>query len=187
MGLYEYIVGLLTIVSGLALTEIALRISRLIEFRRTVRWDVRPLLCVLLGVSTLIVSWSLAWKPDGQLPNYTVGAFVIALFSVLLFYLTIASALPSEIDRDTDLGEFYSLHGAVFWGLFTATIVLFDIRALFIPWLRGEAIPAWVVLLAAAVLLLSVSPIFLRNRAFQCFAAVALTVLILGPTLMNDF
>lgn len=145
------------------------------------------MLCVLLGISTLIVSWSLAWRPDNDLPGYTVGAFVIALFSVMLFYLTIATALPSEVDRNTDLTDFYESHGRIFWSLFTATLILFDIKSLLVPKLRGQAVPLWVFPLAAIILALSISPIFWRNRIFHCSAAIGLVILVLGPTLTNDF
>jgi hypothetical protein len=179
----------MTIVSGLALTETALRLSRLLEYRRTVKWDVQPLLCALLGVSTLIINWSNAWHPDNETvtTTVTVGSFVISLSATMLLYLTIATALPSDPDRNTDLGDFYDHQRAVFWGLFTIMLVQFDVRKLIIPGIQGEPIPAWIFVAAAVAVAVSISLIFWRNRVFHGVATVALTVLILGPALPAPF
>ena len=188
MGLYEYVVGLMAIVSGLALTELALRLSRLMEHRRTVRWDALPLLCALLGISTLIVGWSASWLPDNALPaGYTVGQFMIALFSNLLLYMTIAITLPSDPAPDTDLRAFYDAHNTTFWWLFTATMVQFIIRVLIIPAFRGVPVPFWVWPVSAAVIGTGIAPILWRNRRFHYVATVGMILLILGPVLFREF
>jgi len=188
MGLYEYVVGLMTIVSGLALTEIALRLSRLIEHRRTVRWDALPLLCALLGIGTLVVSWSNAWHPDNAMAaGFTVGAFMIPLFANLMLYMTIATTLPSDPAPDTDLRAFYDTHNATFWSLFTLTMAQFIVRVIVIPAFRGEPVPLWVWPTSAAVLGLGIAPIFWRNRLFHYLATIGMILLIVGPALFTEF
>lgn len=168
MGLWEYITGLMTLVSGLALTEVSLRLSRLIEHRRTVTWDWLPLLTVAIGVGTLVLNWGNAWWYAHAVvtDSYSFGQFVAALLATLLLFLTVAMTLPADAGPDTNLRAYYERQAPAFWTLYALTIGQWAVRRVLVPLAQTgrQDFESGALVAVGTTLAIAIALIFLRDR-----------------------
>lgn len=122
MDRFEYVVALMSIVTGLGLADIGLSLHRLMKRRTLVRWDWLPLAVAAYLAFALIRLWYQTWTIR-DFPGVTDLLFFVTLMvETFVLFLATAAALPDEDDfeeRRIDLGAFYAEHRTYIWVLFT--------------------------------------------------------------------
>lgn len=104
MSQLEYLIAILSIIVGLALTDLARSLRELVRPDRTVRWHWLPL---AWSVSVFLILVWLWWNSFTVLRSAAFSealAFVPYLSQFLLLYLTCSFALPSP-DREKGLAD----------------------------------------------------------------------------------
>ena len=107
----------ISIVVGLALTDVAQSLHRLLRAGRRVRWDLLTPLAALLVTCAVINTW---WTLD-RVFSYAVtfAAFLPNFGSLILLYLLASATLPDKVpDEGLDLKAYYLENRTYFWGLF---------------------------------------------------------------------
>lgn len=164
MNSFEYALGLLSLLVGLALADIALSLHKLIRHWGSVRWDGRVIVSTALVVVLVVRMWFSIWsiRDVGQV---LVFPFYLSLFlELMVLFLLAASCLPDDPQSDCDLSTFYESNRRTLWTVFAVFQASF-----FLHWLYFRALEAatsvWVAVLAplAAYVVL----IFMRNRALH--------------------
>ena len=117
---FEYGLGIVAVVIGLALTDVAQSTHRLLVRRRAVRWDPLTALVALYVLLTVVRMWFAVWsiRDVGEVLYYP---FYVSLFAELfVLYLLAAACLPDECTPEgVDLRAFYDERRAYIWSLFT--------------------------------------------------------------------
>jgi hypothetical protein len=125
MNPFDYSLGLLTILMGLALADVTFSFHRLAVRAHTIRWDGRPLMAAALVIVECVRLWFGQWT----LRNFPVALtfpIYFGLFVEMLLLVLLASAcLPDEPDDRCDLSAFYEQRRRYFWGLFAAYYALY--------------------------------------------------------------
>ena len=121
MSSAEYVSVLVSIVLGLALTEVLAGLHRLLRAGPRVRWDwAAPLASVLVALVLVMMWWSF-YRPSSE--AVSIGAFLPSLVTLVLLYLLAGAALPDEVPPEgLDLRAYYDRNGRYFWGLFAGTL-----------------------------------------------------------------
>lgn len=114
METFNYLVGLVSIVVGLALTEIASGLNRVLRGRH------RPVDPLVLGSALLIAlmlvsSWFDFWAIRQVQSLFGFPFFLLVFFQLLLFYLLAAACIPPAEDGGV---ASYEANRRFFWRLF---------------------------------------------------------------------
>ncbi len=125
MNPYTYLVPLVSVLVGLAVTDVAKSLHVLLGARRRVRWDALPLASALLAV---LVAYNLWWRLFGAgeaAGHLTLGGFLPLALQLVLLYLVCAAALPDAVPDDgLDLRAFYDANGRTLWTLFALYVAV---------------------------------------------------------------
>ena len=107
MGPFDYAVGLISILVGLALADVGGSLHKLLRQGRAVRWDGRVILSVTLVISVITGMWFSVW--DLRTVNAVLWyPFYLTLFlEFMVLFLVCAACLPDDAVEDRDLGAFY--------------------------------------------------------------------------------
>ncbi len=124
--LFSYLSAFVTIVLALAITNILQSASLLIQSRRAVRWDLRPILFALTVFIALVSEFFSLWSnlsvAGVTMPRLLWLITIPSLFAVLAY-----SALPNSVpDGGIDLGSFFESERRL-WSVLFATIAVLDI------------------------------------------------------------
>jgi hypothetical protein len=175
MNSAEYVAVLISIVIGLALTDVLQSLHRLLRAGRGVKWDWAAPLSTLLVVMVLVMLWWAFYQPAAG--RISIGEFLPTLGTLVLLFLLAASALPDEVPAEgLDLRDYYQRNGRYLWTLFAgllAWLLLVDVGNALAhgrplqPVLRGS-------LVEVAVLALLVSLAVVRRRWWHAFGLVVL-------------
>jgi hypothetical protein len=140
MSQFDYLVPLIAIMVGLALTDLAASFHRLVRARRRVRWHWMPLAAaILLILLTLELWWGV---PNLTIPDrpYTIGMFLPIMVQLIILYLLASAALPDEVPAEgLDLGAYYFDNRGYFWLLLAGLVGLFAAHRIGFIWvIRGS-------------------------------------------------
>ena len=109
MSEFEYVIGIHTIVLGLATAKLLTTIADTAKYRGSIRpfW-VHTLWCVILQL-TIIGWWYAMWRDLSGISEFSYGSFV-SLVSVSVAFFLMSSFLSLDVgsERTTDLEEYYS-------------------------------------------------------------------------------
>ena len=94
MGITEYFLGLMAIVSGLALTDMVSSLHGLLRRFRLVRWDFLPLTLAGVVLFTVLYGWFVAFMSDWQ--SMPFWMFVIAVAQMVSLFLAAKAVLPDD-------------------------------------------------------------------------------------------
>src|SRR5436305_2378416 len=131
MAPFDYSVGLISILVGLALADIAGSLHKLLRQGRAVKWDGRVILSVALAIIVITGMWFSVWAIR------TVNAvlwfpFYLTLFlEFMVLFLVCAACLPDDAVESGDLGAFYERNRRYFWSLFALFQISFFCRWLY--------------------------------------------------------
>jgi hypothetical protein len=179
MNAFDYALGLLTILMGLALADITFSFHHLAVRARTIRWDGRPLIAAALVIVECVRLWFGQWTLRSVAIALTFPIYFGLFIQMLLLVLLASASLPDKPADDCDIGAVYEQRRRYFWGLFTFYYALY-----FIFWLifgatnaagTGPAGPVdWVRVLAPIVAFLVLAAVRIRWLDYVIPAAVIL-------------
>lgn len=150
----DYILGLLTIVTGLAITDMVVSLHGLLINRKQVKWDWLALVAAAFVFVLIINSWRMSYVAfQGSAKGPFIWLFLLILVPMIALYLAARAALPDriEVGKPFDLREYYDFVDRYLWSavavLYGAIVLLgsitlltrgkTDLADLFIPGLIG--------------------------------------------------
>jgi hypothetical protein len=114
----DYILGLLTIVTGLAVSDMVVSLHGLLMNRRLVKWDWLALLTAAFVFLLIINSWRLTYVAfEGSVKGPHIWIFLLILAPLISLYLAARAALPDKVElgKPFDLGQYYGFVGRYLW------------------------------------------------------------------------
>ena len=137
----EYVLSLMAIISGLAITDLIASLHRLLRARQRVQWDWLTLVVAAFVGMALTVSWFISWRVN-VVQNYNPTFwrfFFLTLGQLVPLYLAAAAALPDEVPPEgVDLKRFYAENSRYIWGALTMMMVMFIITGSVLHLGRGD-------------------------------------------------
>lgn len=136
----DYVLSLLAIVSGLAITHMIASLYQLLSNRQRVRLSWLALLAAGYAAYLVLYGWWVTWagfhSRSGALPFWR---FLMPMLSVTCLALAARAALPSSVpEGGLDLAERYNRHGVWIWrALLTSAGI--SLLGIMIRRLTGEA------------------------------------------------
>src|SRR5919206_1943234 len=119
MSPFDYALGLVSILVGLALADIAASLHRLLRQARSVRWDGRVVLCAALVIITIVGMWFEVWAIRSVKAVLSFPFYLSLFIEFMVLFLISAACLPDEPEESRDLGAFYDGNTTYLWSLFT--------------------------------------------------------------------
>jgi hypothetical protein len=120
MNPFDYSLGLLTILMGLALADVCFSFHKLAVRARTIRWDGRPLIAAVLIVLECVRLWFGQWTLRNVSIALTFPIYFGLFVQMLVLVLLASASLPDEPSDNCDLSAIYEQRRHYFWGLFAA-------------------------------------------------------------------
>ncbi len=138
MSANEYILGLMAIVSGLAISEWIGSLYRLLAARRAVKWDWLAGIAAAFSVYLIVHSWWISWRSFGPETNLTLGRMIWNLTEVVLFFLAARATLPESVPEEgVDLRHHYAKNSWLIWGTITLSGLMFVSTNVLYDWHRA--------------------------------------------------
>ena len=166
----EYVLGLMAIISGLAITDLIASLHRLLRARTRVKWDWLPLLVAAFVAMALTVSWFISWRVN-VVENYNPRFwrfFFFTLGQLVPLYLAAAAALPDEVPAEgVDLKRFYAENSRYIWGALSAMMIMFIITGSVSFLVRGDYRAAGMNVLQTPFVLPTLLLAIVRHRRFH--------------------
>jgi hypothetical protein len=114
----DYILGLMTIVTGLAVTDMIASLHGLLMNRRLVTWDWLALLAAAFVFLLIVNTWRMTYVAfEGSVKGPPIWLFLLILAPTISLYLAARAALPDkvEVGERFDLGEYYDFVDRYLW------------------------------------------------------------------------
>jgi hypothetical protein len=173
---FDYALGLVSILVGLALADVAASLHRLLRQARLVRWDGRVVLCVALVIITITGMWFEVWSIRSVKAVLSYPFYLSLFVEFMVLFLVCAACLPDEPEKGCDLGAFYENNRIYLWSLFALFQTSFFLHWIYFAGLRVSN--QWQTLLLASwvgfPLIVFVLLAMIRSRWFHYIALLAL-------------
>jgi hypothetical protein len=118
MEAFDYAMGLVTIVVGIAMSDLAVSFHKLLRHRRTVSWDARTLLAAALTFVVLFSMWFDLWAVHAR-PEILNFPFLLSIIvELVLLFLMATAVLPDDPLPNDDLATFYDDNARSIWTFF---------------------------------------------------------------------
>jgi len=162
MSIADYISVFVSIIIGLAVTDLAMSIHRLMRAGDRVTWDWLTPLVALLMLLNILAYWWFAYHWYQGVARLSIGGFLPDLAIFLVLILTVAAALPDEVPAEgLKLRDYYLSSARYLWSMFAINVVLVILLAgpRYVPSQAGPAswlLAQWPNLLSVALALLLV-------------------------------
>jgi hypothetical protein len=136
----EYVLSLMAIVSGLAITHMIASLYALLSHRSIVRFDWLAMTAATLVAYTVVYGWWVTWAVfNGRTGHLMFWEFLLPLINLAILVLAAYAALPEKMpEAGIDLRERYSLNGVWIWRALLA-VTLIAIGSLALKNVTGEA------------------------------------------------
>ena len=174
MSPFDYALGLVSILVGLALADVAASLHRLLRQARLVRWDGRVVLCVVLVIITITGMWFEVWSIHSVKAVLSFPFYLSLFLEFMVLFLVCAACLPDEPEESSDLGAFYERNRTYLWSLFALFQTSFFLHWIYFAGLRTHGrtllFGAWVGFPLFVFVLLAM----IRSRWFHYIALLAL-------------
>ena len=175
---FEFALGLFTVMIGLAITDIALSLHRLIRHHDTVRWDPLTLLAALFALLMTIGMWFDLWGIRHATSVRHFFQYLVLLASFFVLFLVSASSLPDEAVGPVDLRAFYDSNRRYYWSLVTIfQMIYLALGVHFIADIFAHMSRAQVAMTAiqwSALVLIPAVLFFVRSRALHYLGLIIL-------------
>ena len=177
MGTFEYLLLFAAVILGLAISDLAVSVHRLLNAADRVKWDALAVLAACLAFERIVTQWWTWYGADRLASGMTFGMFVGVLVSAMLLFLMAAAALPDEIgEGGIDLRAYYARVSRRYWLLFALQWVVLNTVSIWAQVSIGKAhlnfVTPLMLVLPAALLLA-----FIRTRWFQAVGLVGFLML----------
>ena len=174
---FDYALGLVSILVGLALADLAASLHRLLRLTRSVRWDGRLVLCVVLVIITIVGMWFEVWSIRTVKAVLSFPFYLSLFLEFMTLFLICAACLPDEAAEGCDLGAYYDKNRIYLWSLFALFETSFFLHWIYFAGLRASG--GQMLLLGAVVifpLIVAVLLAMIRSRWFHYLALLTLIV-----------
>ena len=170
MDQFSYVVGLLSIITGLALSDMGISLHRLLKRRSNVRWDWLALAIAAYVAFVIVRFWYQVWSIRG-FPGVTGLFFFLGIIAEnFVLFLVAASSLPDEDDLHdglVDLRTFQQKNSTYLWRLFLLFTVMWAAHGVFFAVAARQVVSLKMVLIFVVPLLLAGALAFVRKRKMQ--------------------
>ncbi|WP_394762151.1 hypothetical protein [Phenylobacterium sp.] len=185
MGPFEYLLMFVGVILGLAVSDLAISLHRLLGAGPRVRWDALAPLAALVALLKILTQWW-NWFSTAQIARgLTFGMFLGVVAGTVMLFLLAATALPDEIgEGPVDLAAHYQAVSRRFWLLFAAEFTLMtgiEIWAQMAVF-HARFDPHTLLSPVFGIIAASVALAFLRNRPIHAIALVGLIALYLAQS-----
>ena len=172
MDLREHAFALISVVLGLALTQLLSNLNDLIAARHHVRWYPLPLIWALSSVAVVTnYWWGMYLGVTGAVAD-NAGTFLLHLILPIVLYLVCAATLPkvATVESQRDLRLYYYAESRYYFGLWmiVALVTSVQIAIMLDGWTWSQPNVA-----RTATSLLVLPLLFTRAPWYHWFAAVA--------------
>jgi hypothetical protein len=174
---FEYLLIFAAIILGLAVTDLATSLHRLLGAKQRVKWDWLAPLAAILALLVILVHWWSWYRANTLANGFTFEQYLLIIVSTVLLFLMAAAALPDESREPIiDLRQHYQTVCRRYWVLFTAHWILVQIVSLWtqvaINHVNLDLVsPLWLIVPAGIVLAV------FRNRALHLVGLVGFILL----------
>jgi hypothetical protein len=174
---FEYLLIFAAIILGLAVTDLATSLHRLLGARQRVKWDWLAPLAALLALLVILVHWWTWYRANTLASGLTFEQYLLVIVSTVLLFLMAAAALPDESHQGMiDLRLHYQSISRRYWLLFTAHWILVQIVSLWTQVSINHVgidllSPLWLIVPAGIVLAL------VRNRVVHLIGMMGFILL----------
>ena len=177
LGAFEYLLILAAVIFGLALSDLASSLHRLLDAGKRVRWDWLAPLAAIVAFLKIVTQWW-AWFGGANLAKgLTFEMYIGELAGAILLFLLAAAALPDKADEPVvDLAAHYAHVTRRYWLLFAAQLTLSTALSLWAVARIGDQRPSFAAL-ALGVLVLALILAFVRNRWLHTICLIGLSAL----------
>jgi hypothetical protein len=172
MGQFEYLLILASVILGLAVSDIAVSLNRLLEVR--VRWDWLAPLAAVLAFLKITTQWWGWYSGVASAKGMTFENYVAVLVSAVLLFLMAAASLPDRLEESPfDLRAYYARTSRRYWLLFASQTSVANATALWINFGVSGQIPS-----LSPFLLIGPAAVVLAFIRYRLLHALCLVVLI---------
>ena len=177
MDIEAHWITLISIIIGLALTEMLNNLHGLIRDRTHVRWDPLPLVWAATSLFLVLNYWWAAYlRLDGSDEARTAAEFGLILAPALLLFLTAASILPkSNGPADCDMRAHYESQRKTIIG----TFILYQLSTWGTAILVGTLAWNYVTIVRIAILALLASMLIANRRLWDWIGVTSIAVMLL--------
>lgn len=153
----DFAIGLMTIITGLAIADMVISLHGLLMNRARVSWDWLAVLAAIYIFLLIVSSWGISFRTMGnQMIDPPLWLFVIGLSQIIPLYLAARSSLPDAVDdKGIDLAAHYAEVSRYFWASVGFTYLMYLAYATYAngaPALLGTFLSPSIQLLMMAVL-----------------------------------
>ena len=145
LGPFEYLLVFLSIVLGLAVSDLCVSLNRLLEAGAKVRWDWLSPLAATVAFLKILTQWWTWFGSASVAKGMTFAMFTLLMIAVVLVFLLAATSLPDRVEEDgVDLRAYYRQTSRRYWLLYAAHYVTVNALAVWVQ-LALQACPAGLV------------------------------------------
>lgn len=171
MDRFEYAIGLMSIIVGLGLADLAMSLHRLLKHRTQVRWDGLAIATAAYAAYTLIRMWYALWTVREVAVLTNLFFYISLILEMFVLFLAAAATLPDDSDpvhERWDLRAYHQHHARYIWTLFALFQVSFLGHLFYFIRASGEeGLPLWFWALAFAPLAIFCALLAVRSRRWQ--------------------
>ncbi|MGZ6037643.1 MAG: hypothetical protein ACXWKR_03170 [Phenylobacterium sp.] len=182
MGPFEYLLTFVSVILGLAVSDLATSLHRLLDAGRRVRWDGLAPLAGVVAFLKIVTQWWSWFSAERIARGLTFEMFLGIVVGTVLLFLLAAAALPDEVaEGPIDLKAHYAKVSSRFWLLFAGQFVVMTGVGIWAQVQIDHArfAPQTLISPAGAVFVLSLVLVFVRNRWLHGLSLAGLTILYL--------
>lgn len=117
---FDYLMTIASVILGLAITDLAVSLNRLLAAGRRVRWGLLAPLAALMAFVRILYQWWAWYLVRSIADSLTFEMFLGAMVGSVMLFLMAAAALPDKIPETgpVDLPREYQLHHRRFWSFY---------------------------------------------------------------------
>ena len=186
----DYTIGLMTIITGLAIADMVASMHGLLMNRAKVGWDWLAMLAAIFIFMLIVSSWGISFRTMGNVNiNPPLWLFVLGLSQIVPLYLAARASLPDAVGEDgVSLAEHYARIRRYFWGSVAFTYAMFVAYGMYVLGPRGLSLTY---LSPAAQLVMIVLLIALPSRRLHALLVPVILALfcynhLLSPMFSNQ-
>jgi len=123
----EYLLGLILIITGLAISDMVVSLHSVLLNRHKVKWDWLALLAAAYIFLMIVNSWGISFQTfRGEEVNPPLWQFLELLGQIIPLYLAARAVLPDEVgSKGSDLAAHYARVSRYFWTAIATTLLLY--------------------------------------------------------------
>ena len=129
----EYLLGLILIITGLAISDMVVSLHCVLLNRHKVKWDWLALTAAAYVFLMIVNSWGISFQTfNSDAVNPPLWQFLELLGQIVPLYLAARAALPDDVgSKGADLADHYARVRRYLWSAIATTLVLYLVGSSF--------------------------------------------------------